>query len=119
MGEGGGGIVPAALFATWWGEESRVAAALAALAARPAFASARLLERQGYLLKLRVPIKEGSGKEGRSLAMMFEELELVRRELGAGTMTLGETRLEEIFNQMAAQQLEETGVHSAHVRANL
>jgi ATP-binding cassette subfamily A (ABC1) protein 1 len=76
-------------------------AAEATVFASPSFRGARLIERQGNLLKFRAP-------RGPALADMFEAVEAIRSSLGAGTtMTIGETSLEEIFNAIAATQEEE------------
>ena len=93
------------VFCAWWAEEARAASAAAALAAAPALAAARLVERQGGLLKFAVPRAPGG-----TLADAFEALEVVRGACGAGTTaTLCETSLEEIFNALAATQDEERG----------
>jgi hypothetical protein len=95
----------ASLWAGWWAEEARAEAALRAVLAAPAFAGALLVERQGALLKFRVP------RGAAALADLFEAGEAVRQGLGkeGTTLTLGETSLEEIFNAMAATQEEERG----------
>ena len=92
------------VWAAWWAEECRSIAAQHAVHIAPEFNGARLLERQGALLKFRIP-------RGTALADLFDAGEKVRASLGTGTtLTLGETSLEEIFNQMAAEQEEERGV---------
>lgn len=98
---------PATLFAAWWCEEARVDAAIAAVAAHASLSGALLLERQGLLLKFRVPVPPGTGS---SMASMFDACEAVRGALGEGTtITLGQTRLEEIFTEFASRQEEEQG----------
>ena len=79
------------------------AAAEATVLATPSFKGAQLCERQGSLLKFRVP-------RGAALADLFAAADSIRVALGAGTtLTIGETSLEEIFNTMAATQTEERG----------
>jgi ABC-type multidrug transport system ATPase subunit len=79
------------------------AAAEATVLATPSFKGAQLCERQGSLLKFRVP-------RGAALADLFAAADSIRVALGAGTtLTIGETSLEEIFNSMAATQTEERG----------
>jgi hypothetical protein len=83
------------------------------------FTGSKIIERQGLQLKMSIPPQ----KKGESLALasMFERLEQARVSKGVATYTLGQTTLEQVFNQFAATQEEETdssrGIHHQQVQS--
>jgi ATP-binding cassette subfamily A (ABC1) protein 3 len=101
----GGGAVSVRELAAFWAEEDAVARLRAHLGA--AFPGAELIERQGLLLRMRIPPQVGADAP---LAAMFAKLEGARRPCGIATYTLSQTTLEMVFNTLAAQQEEEQGV---------
>ena len=103
-----GGAVGAEEFATWWAFEATARTILRFFVggggAPAAFAGATLSERQGSLLRFKVP------NQGGSLANMFRTIEGAKRTLGVTfDASLGQTSLEAIFNMFASQQDEERG----------
>jgi hypothetical protein len=103
-----GGSVAAADFAAWWAFEATARTLLRHFVggggAPAAFPGATLSERQGSLLRLKVPAQGGS------LAGMFRTIESAKQTLGvAFDASLGQTSLEAIFNSFAALQDEERG----------
>jgi ATP-binding cassette subfamily A (ABC1) protein 3 len=100
--------VTVAEFAAWWAAEEG-AARLEAYVCVAAFPGALLLERQGPLLRFRLP------PNGGSLASMFGRMEVARSPVATGgcgvaSYTLGQTSLEQIFVEMAGQQDEEKNI---------
>ena len=95
------GTITAVMFATWWLQEERV---------RPVcvffnqhFTGAQLVERQGSKLRFRLPVAV------MPVADAFELMQSNKDRLGVHEYSLSQTTLEQIFNQFAAQQEEETG----------
>ena len=104
-------------FAVWWAEEDAVEGVVNYMSAE--FTGSKIIERQGLQLKMSIPPQ----KKGESLALasMFERLEQARVSKGVATYTLGQTTLEQVFNQFAATQEEETdssrGIHHQQVQS--
>jgi hypothetical protein len=98
-----GGAVSVRELALFLAEEDAVSVLLATLSV--AFPGSALVERQGLVLRLKIPPQAGA-----SLAQMFSALEAARRPCGIATYTLSQTTLEMVFNSLAAQQEEEQGV---------
>jgi ATP-binding cassette, subfamily A (ABC1), member 3 len=103
-------------FAVWWAEEDVVEGVVEYMSIE--FIGSKIIERQGLQLKMSIPPQ----KKGDSLALasMFERLEQARISKGVATYTLGQTTLEQVFNQFAATQEEETdssrGIHHTDVK---
>jgi ATP-binding cassette subfamily A (ABC1) protein 3 len=97
------GSIEAGAFAEWWASES-LGAALHAWA-MGTFTGASLVERHGEFFRYRLP-----SQPGRPLSAVFGLLEAQRRLLSVAEYSLSQVTLETIFNNMAAQQSEETGV---------
>jgi energy-coupling factor transporter ATP-binding protein EcfA2 len=97
------GAVAARDLALFLAEEEAVASLLRALGI--AFPGAALAERQGLVLRVKIPPQQGA-----SLAQMFGALEAARRPCAIASYTLSQTSLEALFNSFAAMQEEERGV---------
>jgi hypothetical protein len=101
--------VSAEEFSAWWAFEATARTLLRHFkgdggGAQGVFAGATLSERQGSLLRLKVP------SQGGSLAAMFRTIESAKTALGIHfDASLGQTSLEAIFNGFASQQDEEKG----------
>jgi ABC-type multidrug transport system ATPase subunit len=96
-------VVPITEFAEWWAAED-MAAALIYFVNEEAFPGAELLERQGTLLRFRLPAQKDP------LGTVFARFEDARHRLCIRSYALGQTTLEQIFNNFAAQQDEEKNV---------
>ena len=109
------GTINARDFAVWWAEEDAVEGVLEYMSAE--FPGSKVIERQGLQLKMSIPPQKKG--EILALASMFERLEQARVLKGVATYTLGQTTLEQVFNQFAATQEEETdssrGIHHQQV----
>ena len=102
-----GARVAASEFSAWWAAEACARTVVrhfvgGAGGAGAAFEGAALCERQGSLLRFKVP------NRGKALWEMFAVIEEAKAGLGvAFDAALGQTSLEAIFNGFAAQQEEE------------
>jgi ATP-binding cassette subfamily A (ABC1) protein 1 len=109
------GTINARDFAVWWAEEDAIEGVLEYMSAE--FPGSKVIERQGLQLKMSIPPQKKG--EILALASMFERLEQARVSKGVATYTLGQTTLEQVFNQFAATQEEETdssrGIHHQQV----
>ena len=95
------GSIPPTLFATWWLQEERVRPVCAFF--NQHFTGAQLVERQGGKLRFRLPVAVMPVSDA------FELMQNNKDRLGVQEYSLSQTTLEQIFNQFAAQQEEETG----------
>eukprot|EP00927_Polykrikos_kofoidii_P058513 TRINITY_DN5306_c1_g1_i2.p1 TRINITY_DN5306_c1_g1~~TRINITY_DN5306_c1_g1_i2.p1 ORF type:complete len:2147 (+),score=286.97 TRINITY_DN5306_c1_g1_i2:56-6442(+) len=94
------GSVPAAVFAEWWLEEDHSEGLISYLGHY--FRGTQTLERHGRMLRFRL----GAGC---SLADVFHQLETSKEALHLEEYGINQTSLEQIFNNFAARQQEETG----------
>ena len=99
------GAVPPVMFASWWLNEDRVRAVEAFMCKH--FAGAALVERHEAQLRFRLPGGGGGGDV--PLSKAFDLMEGAKRKLHVREYALSQTSLEQIFNQFASQQEEETG----------
>lgn len=93
------GHVPARVFAEWWLLED-VASALNNFL-RASFHGTEVVERHERTFRFRLPSTS-------SLAVVFERLERSRLDLGVEEYGISQTSLEQIFNEFASKQEEET-----------
>lgn len=89
-------------FATWWAGEELYQDLCNYMAST--FTSCALAERQGFTLRFKV------NSPGEPLSSLFAKLEQTRLRFSVASYTLGQTSLEMVFNNFAAQQEEEKGV---------
>ena len=101
------GAVPPVMFASWWLNEDRVRAVEAFM--RKHFAGAALVERHEAQLRFRLPGGAAAGGGEVPLSKAFDLMEGAKRKLHVREYALSQTSLEQIFNQFASQQEEETG----------
>jgi len=95
--------IPVPELAQWWAEEEGADRVIAYVTAE-AFPGAALTERQGTLLRFRIPPQPAS------LGVLFGRLETARTRLGIASYSLSQTTLEQLFNSFAAgTQNPETG----------
>ncbi|CAK0833987.1 unnamed protein product [Prorocentrum cordatum] len=94
------GAVPSGVFSEWWLLESRFGALGAFLEDR--FPGTAALEQHERTVRYRLPA-------GSTLAKIFRNLEASQRELALEEYGICQTSLEQIFNDFAARQQEETG----------
>ena len=95
------GTITAVMFATWWLQEERVRPVCAFF--NQHLTGAQLVERQGSKLRFRLPVAVMPVSDA------FELMQSNKDRLGVQEYSLSQTTLEQIFNQFAAQQEEETG----------
>jgi len=95
-----GGSVPARIFAEWWLLEDRAGELANFLQRR--FPGTDALERHDRTLRFRLPA-------ACSLAEVFRCLETSRANLSLEDYGISQTSLEQIFNEFASRQQEETG----------
>ena len=93
------GHVPARVFAEWWLLED-VASALNNFL-RASFHGTEVVERHERTFRFRLPSTS-------SLGVVFERLERSRLDLGVEEYGISQTSLEQIFNEFASKQEEET-----------
>lgn len=103
-----GNDVPLPLLASWMAEQAR-AQDLVDFVTKAAFKAddtdaPRLIERHGLKFRFRLPPQEGM-----SLGDMFRAMEAGREPHSIADYSIGQTSLEQIFNQFAAEQDEEKG----------
>lgn len=102
--------VPIEEFAAWWAEEEGVSTLVNHLTEN-AFPGSEVVERQGALVRFRVP-----NQNGMKLYSMFARLEAAREPLNIATYSLSQATLESIFNDLAGQQDEEKNIARGIVR---
>ena len=76
---------------------------------RENFGTFQLKERQISKVRVEIPVMKEDGVSRRSLSSLFGLIEGNKEELGIREYSISQTSLEQIFNQFAAQQEEETG----------
>ena len=108
-----GGGIPLHVVAEWWAGEQRVhdivtyfcGGGVGDTPVVPVFPSSAVTERQGNLIRLKVP------NTGAKLADLFRAIELAKVRTGLDfEASLGQTTLENIFVGFAAEQEEEKGI---------
>lgn len=95
------GKISAANFAAWWIGEDRCDELMAYM--KRAFEGVELLERHETLFRWRV------ASDQMSLSQIFANIEQTKARLSIREYSVSQTSLEQVFNQFAAQQEEETG----------
>merc|ERR1719401_1070784 len=93
------GLIPAKVFAEWWLQESMTAQFKEFL--DKTFPGAVILERHDRTLRFRLPVTS-------PIAQVFRQLESSREELSVEEYGISQTSLEQLFNEFANQQQEET-----------
>ena len=96
------GFVHAEDFCLWWLVQDLAAGLIQFIDGR--FPGARLIERHDLQFRFNIPLARGEG-----LAQLFKTVEQAQQQLSISEYALSQTTLEQIFNQFAAQQEEETG----------
>ena len=100
------GRISAPALAAWWVQEEQFNRVCCFL--QDSYGDYTLRERQNLRIRVEVSALDGGG-DRRLLSAMFGTMESRKEELCVQEYSIGQTSLEQIFNQFAARQEEETG----------